>query len=54
MTGKELLRSLQLMDSNELSYTVLISYDGGWTKLDAVTKDFDSKTLDLKGEGNES
>lgn len=53
MTGKELLQALQMMDSNELGYIVLIGSDShGWKKLDKITKDFDAKTLDLQGDIN--
>lgn len=47
MTGKELLHSLQQMDSSELNYVVLIGVEGNWVRLESITKDFEMKTLDL-------
>lgn len=50
MTGRELFNALQVMDSNELKYVVLIGVEDRWVKLETVKIDFEMKSIDLGGE----
>jgi hypothetical protein len=49
VTGKELLKTLQDMNTEDLNYIVLIGINEAWAKLEGIKTDNISKTIDMQG-----